>query len=203
MQLMFSTTSADTSASTYIFQQTRQTVSVEATISVDTPFAPSPMALDVVHYVAASSRLSPSEKASIIRLAAIIDAYAAGDERLLSQLASVVQLMETSAKGDSYQTHSVSEAMAYYADARQSLSGRGESSFSLSVRAEFEQLTFAYRGISLHDALQRSGMGDGVDVISPQSNKEVPVFPQPTIKTAAFRVTQEVVKKTASVAVLA
>lgn len=148
-------------------QATKQTISVNANISLQQAFVPSAAAMDVIQYVAASSRLSPSEKTSVIRLAAFIDHYAQGNPELLEKLAAVVQLMEMNADGERYGKMSSSRALETYTDMRETLAGKRNLSFTLSVSLQLEMFSLSATGLSTDEVMQELGVAVEVDVLLP------------------------------------
>lgn len=139
---------------------TRVRVESRISITIEPDLSPSPLAAKIIGYVAASDKLSPDEKKSIVRLAAFIDEYAGGDPKLLKQLAGVVQLMEMTAEGRRYARHTAQSMLDYYKQMREEFhrartGGDGSYTLDLSVEMEFESLTMSYRQVSYGDFMGR------------------------------------------------
>lgn len=103
-------------------------------------------AMQVLKYIAASSRLSPSEKRTLIRLVALVDQYAGGDPKLMKDVLGIAALMEAGRKEGRYPRHSLKEAMDAYWEERKKLGGREDAEVSveteiIATRIEIENVS--------------------------------------------------------------
>lgn len=103
----------------------------------------SPAALHAMHYIADSSRLTRDEKKTLIRLVAIVDQFAGGDPKLMSDIIGIAKMMEADTPEGSHKRHSMRDVMQEYLDDRAQLGGSGEA-VTVSVETEILLVRMSY-----------------------------------------------------------
>lgn len=152
------------------FSARHSIAAVHVEISIEQKFEMSSHAQEIIYHVAQSSKLSPSEKAWAVRMAAFIDEFAAGSEQLFAKLGGVIQLMEMTSSGENYSRQSPNEWAEYYQTVRAEMHGEGglDGDVKIIFDAQLEEFVFESRGISLAEQDEQ---------IKPQA--QLPELPQP------------------------
>ncbi len=125
-----------------------QSISIQSvtTLTVNPADEISAEGYKALKYIAASSKLSPEEKRTLIRLVALVDQYAGGDPKLMRDVLGVAAIMEAGRKEGTYPRHSMQEAMDAYWEEREKLGGRADAEISVATeitvtRIEAERLS--------------------------------------------------------------
>jgi hypothetical protein len=103
---------------------------------------PSPLAVKAMRYIAESTRLRPEDKDTLIRLVAIVDEFADGDEELMRKVLAIAKLMEMGNAEGSQPKRSFEEVLKQYREEREKLGG--EDHVSISVKTEILSVQVAY-----------------------------------------------------------
>lgn len=104
-----------------------------ATVSIEAK-QPSAPAMFAMKYIADSTRLSGSEKKTLIRLVAMVDEFAGGDGELMQKVMALAKIIEANRLEGTYRAHTMWQVMEEYWKQREALSG--EQAVTVSVTAE-------------------------------------------------------------------
>ncbi|MFO0390124.1 MAG: hypothetical protein ACK502_10480 [Alphaproteobacteria bacterium] len=132
---------AVTSASINILQVVQQyEVSVKEVKQV------SKYALLALDYIANSTRLSPEDRRTLIRLVAIVDEFAGGDPKLMRDIIGIAKIMEMNAT-QNYKPIPLREALRMYFEERERLDPSKE--MTISVESEINAVSVRVFGTSI------------------------------------------------------
>lgn len=136
----------------------RQSIaSVHAEISIQKLPAISEQAQAIIQHVAQSGKLSATEKAWAVRMAAFIDEYGAGNDQMFRRLNAVIGLMESTAPVQNSGQQSVDEWKQYYQKMREVMHAgqKPDGDMRVVFDAQIEQFVFENRGIKPDELKQK------------------------------------------------
>lgn len=113
----------------------------------------SPWGLKALAYIAGSSRLSPEDRRTLIRLVAIVDEFAGGDPKLMRDIIGIAKIMEMNAK-QNYKPMSLREALKLYFEERERFDPSQQ--VTINVEAEIQAVSVQYTDVSVSESVDVS-----------------------------------------------